>query len=101
MKLTKHQIRVVHIPQVPMKGFVVHVKNEREAYLIDQTLSDQHIFLYEKNIIPDYANVICVQVWDDTLEFDKDGEKWTDYYNESENMEWGEFVEAYPEYVKA
>ena len=50
-------------------------------------LANQHLFLFEQNMIPDYSNVITV----DMLE---DGE-WTDYWNEEELMEWDELVETY------
>lgn len=99
MRLTENRLRVVHIPQVPMKGFAVDVMNEREAFLIDHAFANQHLFLLEKNVIPEYSNVIFVQMWDENLEPDKDGEKWTDYYNEHEDMEWEEFTKTYTEYV--
>jgi len=99
MKLTKNKLRVVHIPQVPMKGFIVEVKSEREAYLISDTLASQHLWLFKQNVIPDYSNMISIEVWDDNLEPDEDGEKWTDYYNDDEFMDWDEFTEAYNDYV--
>jgi len=88
MKGINQRLRVVHIPQVPMKGFVVEVKNEREAFLLEKTLAEQHIFLYENNVIPDYSNVIFVEMWDEGVEPDENGEKWSDYYNEFHMMEW-------------
>lgn len=95
MKNVKNKLRVVHIPQVPMEGFIVEVQNEREAYLIEQTLANQHLWLYKKNVIPDYANIISVEMWDDDLDADGKGEKWTDYWNEEEMMEWDEFAKTY------
>ena len=86
-KAVKNKLRVVHIPQVPMKGFKVEVRNEREAFLIQNTLADQHLFLFENDVIPDYSNVIIVEMFDD-------GE-WLDYYNEDELMEWDELISTY------
>ena len=99
MKLVKNRLRVNHLPQIPCKGFKVEVKNEREAYLIVEALANQHVFLFENNFIPDYSNVILVEMWDDDLEEDSDGEKWSDYYNESEFMEWEDFTEEHSDYV--
>ncbi len=87
MKNITHKIRVTHIPQVPMQGFSVEVKNEREAYLLENTLANQHLFLLENNVIPDYSNAIFIEMFEDGY--------WCDYYNEDEGMEWDEFVETY------
>lgn len=92
MNFTKNKLRVVHIPQIPMKGFMVEVRDEREAYLLADTLAIQHLFLYENNCIPDYSNIIYVECLED-------GE-WCDYYNEIDNLEWDEFVEKNEEFLK-
>ncbi len=99
MKLTKNKLRVNHLPQIPCKGFKVDVKNEREAYLLQEAFANQHLFLFENNFIPDYANVILLEMWDDDLEENEDGEKWTDYYNENEIMDWEEFKDEYSDYI--
>lgn len=91
MNLVDSKIRVAHFPQIPCKPFIVEVKNEREAYLIYQTMANQHLFLFDNNFIPDYSNVILVQMYED--------DEWVDYYNEKEMMEWNEFVEEYSDYV--
>jgi len=90
----KNKLRVLHYPQVPCTPFFVDVKDEEQAYLIQETLAEQHLFLYENNMIPDYSNIICVVMWDE----DADGEgnpDWVDYYNEEEAMEWEEFTNEY------
>lgn len=92
MKKVKNQLRVTHIPQLPMNGFHVSVQNEREAYLILDTLAQQHLWLYKEKVIPDYSNAIFVEM------LDEDG-VWVDYYNEAESLDWDEFVEAYNEYI--
>ena len=83
-----NKIRVCHYPQVPCQPFRVGVNNEWEAYLIVETLAKQHLWLFENKMIPDYCNVITVEMWDA-----EDG--WVDYYNETEGMEWEEFVQTY------
>lgn len=88
-----NKIRVCHYPQIPCAPFRISVNNEWEAYLIKETLAKQHLWLFENNFIPDYCNIITVEIWDDV-----DGEgnfDWTNYYNESECMDWDEFKETY------
>ena len=94
MKKVSNKLRVLHYPQIPCEPFFVDVKNEEQAFLIREALADQHLFLYDNNIIPDYSNAISVVMWDE----DSDGEgnaDWVDYYNEEEAMEFDEFVETY------
>lgn len=99
MILTKNKLRVIHLPQVPCKGFSVEVGNEREAYLIEQTFANQHLFLFKNHFITDYSNIICIEMWDEDMDADEDGEKWCDYFNEGEDMEWDEFTGEYYNYV--
>jgi len=77
----------LHYPQIPCKPFTVEVKDEEQAYLVREALANQHLFLFENNFIPDYANIILVQMFDD-------GE-WIDYYNYEHDMEFNEYVEKY------
>ena len=81
-----NKIRVCHFPQVPCKPFIVEVNNEREAYLVEQALANQHLWLYDNDFIPDYCNAITVDMWDEN--------KWVDYWNEDECMEWEEFEQT-------
>ena len=78
MNLIKNKLRVLHYPNVPCKPFEVEVKDEFEAYKICEVIATQHLWLFENKFIPDYANVIIVQMWD-----------------EEECMEWEEFMENY------
>ena len=87
MKPIKNKLRVCHFPQIPCKPFIVEVKDEQQAHLIVETLANEHLFLFDDNFIPDYANIILVEMYED-------GE-WQDYWNEEEFMEFDEFVETY------
>lgn len=60
-----NKIRVCHFPQIPCKPFIVEVNNEREAYLIEEVFANQHLWLFKNGFIPDYSNVISVQMWDE------------------------------------
>jgi len=90
-----NKLRVYHIAQIPCKPFIVEVKDEAEAKKIIDVLANQHLFLLELNIIPDYCNAVGVEMWDEQMEEDENGEKWTDYWNGDELMEWDEFEETY------
>ncbi len=87
MNLINKPLRVVHFPQVPCKPFIVTVANELEANLILNTLAQQHLFMFENNIIPDNSNIIMVEMFED-------GE-WCDYWNDDESMDFDEFAETY------
>src|ERR1035437_129206 len=98
MKKIPNKLRVVHYPQVPCEPFVVDVKDEVEAKKIIDVLANQHLFLFKNKFIPDYANIVSIEMWDDTPN-EEDGGKpygWSNYHNEEEEgMEWAEFEETY------
>lgn len=87
MKKVQNKLRVSHFPQIPCKPFTVEVKDEEQAHLLVETLANQHLFLFDNNFIPDYANIITVEMFE--------GGEWVDYWNEEELMEFDEFVETY------
>ena len=91
MQLIKNKLQVRHYPQLPCRPFCVDVKDEFEAKKILDTLANQHLWLYENKIIPDYCNVIEVVMLED-----EDGNSdWISYWNEKEQMDWNEFEETY------
>lgn len=81
------KLRVCHYCQIPCKPFIVKVDNEKEAYLVEQALTNQHLFLYENNIIPDYCNAITVDMLVDNEweNFEKDELDWDQYKEEHFN----------------
>ena len=85
----KTKLRVCHYPQIPCEPFIVNVADEREAWLIYTTLADQHLWLYNNNIIPDYSNAIIVQMWD------ADEEEWFDYESADVLYDWNEFMDEF------
>jgi hypothetical protein len=94
MQKVTNKLRVSHYPQIPCKPFIVEVKDEEQALLIRETLANQHLFLFDNNMILDYSNVITVEMWDENSDGEGNAD-WVDYYNENENMEFDEFVETY------
>ena len=91
MQLIKNKLQVRHYPQVPCRPFCVDVKDEFEAKKILDTLTNQHLWLYENKIIPYYCNVIEVVM----LEAEDGNSDWISYWNEKEQMDWNEFEETY------
>jgi len=87
--MTPNKLRVKHFAQLPCEPFIVDVDNEAEAYKICNVLADQHLFLEKEGIIPDYSNIILVEM------YDTEDNDWVDYYNEAEQMDWEEFSETY------
>jgi hypothetical protein len=95
-KQIKNKLRVVHFPQVGVsKNFAVEVKSEREAYLVLNTLANQHLFLYENKFIPDYSNIILVEMYNEEIDEEtKQPYGWEDYFNDEMGFEWDD-VELY------
>lgn len=69
-------IRVWHIPQVPMAPFYVDVSSVHEAKMVVNLLADYDLFQYENHVKPDYANASGIEVWD--------GEDWEDLDEDDE-----------------
>ncbi len=89
MNTVSNKLQVRHFPQVPCKPFCVDVDGEKEAKKIKDILANQHLFLFDEKIIPDYSNAIIVMMWDN------ENKEWVDYWNEEEIMDWDEFEETY------
>lgn len=83
MTLSGKRLQVWHYPQMPCTPFTVDVKDEYEAMKMINTLADQHCWLFQNKIIPDYSNNFMVVMWED-------GE-WVDYYNHEAQMGWDDF----------
>ena len=96
MQKVNKSLRVVHYPQVPCKPFTFRVGCEEHANLVSNALSEQHLFLFQQGVIPDYNNVITVEMWDDDVDGQGIGE-WVEYWNEEENMDFKEFAETFLE----
>ena len=76
-KIEEGQLRVWHIPQVPMPAFRVYVSSIKEAKLILETLAIYDLFQLENKIKPDYSNVAGLEVFEN-------GE-WCDWEDEEGN----------------
>lgn len=98
MKNVTNKLRVVHYPQIGSKAgkFEVYVKDEEQAFLIYNTLANQHVWLFENKIIPDYCNSILVEMYDESIDEDtNEPYGWCNYWNEEEGMEWDEIEQSY------
>ena len=87
------KLKVVWIPQIPMKSFDVPVDSPEEAAKILSVLADYDLFQYENNIKGDYCNA------GDLLEFlpedktDSPDGSWVTWYDpetEENISEWRE-----------
>lgn len=77
-------LKVWHIPQVPMKAFEVPVKDIHEAMLVLDVLVNYDIFQFENKVKPDYCNVQGLAVYDEN--FDGDGNAdWVEWEDEEGN----------------
>lgn len=56
------EIKIWHVPQIPMKAFEVTVTDLDTAVLICDTLAKYDIFQYENKIKPDYCNVNGIKI---------------------------------------
>ena len=65
MENNEGDLKVWHIPQVPMKWFEVPVDSPEEAIKILDALAHYDIFQFENNIKPDYCNAQGLLVFDD------------------------------------
>lgn len=76
-KIKRGQLRVWHIPQVPMHSFRVYVSSIQEAKLVLEALAIYDLFQLEYKIKPDYSNVQGLEVYEDAewIEWmDEDGD---------------------------
>ena len=81
------KFRVWHIPQIPMKSFMVEVPTVEEGVRLMSALADYDLFQFENNIKPDYCNTNGLQMWDEGLTEEEMADmeltdKWVDWYND-------------------
>lgn len=74
MKIKKGQLRVWHIPQVPMESFKVMVDSPKEAKKILEVLALYDTFQFEHKVKPDYSNAAGLEQFD--------GKKWFEWLDE-------------------
>lgn len=67
------KFRLEHIPQVPMKPFIVPVDSPEEGLRIAKVLWDYDLFQYENRVKGDYCNVTSLTY------FDEEENEWLDW----------------------
>ena len=67
-----------------------------EAKKILDVLAFYDIFQYENNVKPDYSNAGGLQIWNDNLDKDENGEKWQDWIDD----ETGYDIDEYFQYLE-
>lgn len=79
----KHgDLRLWHIPQIPMKPFYVTVATLTEARLLYDVLADYDAFQFDNNIKPDYSNATGLSVFDANDTTDGVNGSWCDWYSD-------------------
>lgn len=77
------RLKVWWIPQVPMKSFDVFCDSFAVAKALLDSLAQYDLFQFENNIKPDYCNTGGLCIWEESLEADENGQKWTDWESEA------------------
>lgn len=75
--MKKGDLRVWHIPQVPMHAFHVDVRSVDEARKIIDTLAKYDLFQLENRIKPDYSNASGLEIFD--------GVNWSEWEDDEGN----------------
>jgi hypothetical protein len=89
----KPQLRVFHIPQVPMEAFTVPVESVEQGVHIMDVLANYDLFQLNHNIKPDYCNMNCLQI------LDEDG-LWCDWWIELEDGNYFDDPIEYLDFLK-
>lgn len=83
-KIEKGQLRVWHIPQVPMHPFKVYVSSVKEAKKILDVLAIYDLFQFKYKIKPDYSNISGLEIYENGEWIDWENEVGDDIYNTEE-----------------
>lgn len=78
-------LRLVHLPQIPSKGFVVAVENVQEGVRIADVLASYDAFQYETRIRGDYTNMTYLEV------YDANSNEWTDWYDDETGVSFTDY----------
>jgi hypothetical protein len=99
----KQQLRVWHIPQVPMKGFHVMADSPDDAALILTTLAHYDLFLFREGLKPDYANAQGLETFDPQDTNDSPDGSWCEWYDDEDYEDirhWQDEQFVFPERTK-
>lgn len=72
-------LRVWHIPQVPMEAFRVPVGSPKEAKNILAILANYDLFQYEMGVKPDYCNAAGLEVYEEGGSEDGTASGWVEW----------------------
>lgn len=78
-------LRVWHIPQIPMKPFRVPVATHHEAALVAAALIRYDEFLFRNNIRGEYASAGGIQRYSEDLDGELGEPGWIDVEEDDEN----------------
>lgn len=86
-------LRVWHIPQVPMAAFHVEVASLEQAELVITTLARYDLFQLNQGVKPDYSNASGLEVYDATGAVDGNGAGWVEWHHPDTGSEIGEWMQ--------
>lgn len=78
-------LRVWHIPQVPMKPFYVYVESPKEGKKVINILAEYDLFQFENKVKGDYSNASGLQVFEVNEEAKSllDRNEWVEWVDEN------------------
>lgn len=83
------ELRIWHIPQIPMIPFYARVENCLEAKILLNALAEYDLFQFEHHIKPDFSHAQGFTAWDATEESEYGPQApkgaWRDWYDEYGN----------------
>lgn len=84
-------LRVWHIPQVPMDAFYVPVGSPEEAAKVLNVLANYDIFQYQKRVKPDYCNAAGLEVYEEGGSEDGTAPGWVEWHCPDSGNDIGEW----------
>ena len=88
----KGDLRVWHVPQVPMKAFIVPVTTLEQAALVIDVLSQYDLFQFHENVKGDYANANGLEIYDEDPDL-LGGMGWCTWYSADSMYDFDEWRE--------
>lgn len=86
-------LRVWHMPQIPMESFHVAVASPEQAALVINTLARYDLFQLEYGVKPDYSNASGLEVYHATGAADGSGAGWVEWHHPDSGDDIGEWMQ--------
>jgi len=77
-------LRVLYFPNVPCDPIIFEAASVAEAIKTIETITKLHLGMYAGNHCPDYADVVCLEVYD--------GDDWVEWYHPDYDVDIEEYM---------